>query len=61
MCNFSATEALMLAKKCFPNFDVYLQMREKDISNIADDYGDLTTAQPHAAMSVKALCIGCKK
>jgi hypothetical protein len=45
VCKFSVTEAAVLVRECFPNFDVYLQMEEKDISNIADDYSKRTNAQ----------------
>jgi hypothetical protein len=30
VCKFSAAEATVLVRECFPNFDVYLQMKEKD-------------------------------
>lgn len=42
---FNAAEAAVLVKKCFPNFDVYLWMKEKDISNIADDHAKRKNAQ----------------
>jgi hypothetical protein len=45
LCKYGAAEAAVLVKECFPNFDVYLRMREKDISNIADDYAKRTNAQ----------------
>jgi hypothetical protein len=45
VCKFSAAEATVLVRECFPNFDVYLQMKKKDISNIADDYAKRSNAQ----------------
>jgi hypothetical protein len=45
MCKFNSDEAVVLVRECFPNFDVYLRMKEKDISNIADDYAKRTNAQ----------------
>jgi hypothetical protein len=32
VCKFRAAEAIVLVRECFPNFDGYLQMKEKDIS-----------------------------
>jgi hypothetical protein len=37
VCKFNAAEAAVLVKECFTKFDVYLQMKEKDNSTIADD------------------------
>jgi hypothetical protein len=45
VCKFSAAEATVLVRECFPNFDVCLRMKEKDIFNIADDYAKRTNAQ----------------
>jgi hypothetical protein len=36
-CKFNAAEDAVLVKECFPNIDIFLQMKEKDISNIGDD------------------------
>jgi hypothetical protein len=43
VCKFSDAEAAVLVRECFPNFDVYLKMKEKDISNIVDDYASIQT------------------
>ena len=48
VCQFNATEAATLVKECFPNFEAFLLMKEKDISSIssvADDYSKRTNEQ----------------
>ena len=48
VCQFNAAEAETLVKECFPNFEAFLRMKEKDISSIssvADDYSKRTNAQ----------------
>jgi hypothetical protein len=45
MRKFNAAEAAVLVKKCFTNFDIYLEIKEKDIFNIVDDYSKSTNAQ----------------
>ena len=45
VCQFNAAEAATLVKECFPNFEAFLRMKEKDISSVADDYSKRTNAQ----------------
>jgi hypothetical protein len=45
VCMFSVAVATVLVRECFPIFDFYLRMKEKDISSIADDYAKRTNAQ----------------
>jgi Txe/YoeB family toxin of Txe-Axe toxin-antitoxin module len=45
VCQFNATEAATLVKECFPTFEAFLLMKEKDISSVADDYSKRINAQ----------------
>jgi hypothetical protein len=45
VCGFTQAEANVLTAEAFPNWDAFIRMTEKDISNMSDEYAKRTIAQ----------------